>query len=400
MVYFIGIKLPLFLVDGDATGFCAGNCEGDVVLVVVDNFGIEHHFLIFTAVIQIDFGRNEHQFDLVGCTQHVIEAEIDRHVLTGALHLITLISVFRHRTGDTQHNGLSAGGAKGVTVCIQRSTLAVVVGFCQIDRGTIGIGRIARTQGVNGGSSSGTEVNFLYPNVRGIEVIVLQFKHITIGSSIRGKTGQGGVEIYILLRGSLRGRVVEGGSRGGDQRVGILHMMNECSGVHALITLDAIGGEEQVADDVQTHIALTERICQRHALVVIGSGIETIVLREVGSIPIITVTRAVIEDFADFLQRFLPCRIARNECHVSGVLVADLRIRSIQQRVAMLVNRIDVNHLTVFVHRAGHRCLLIELTDVDGRILNVRVDVAELCIVAQVIIDVVRERRCAFEQVE
>ena len=66
----------------------------------------------------------------------------------------------------------------------------------------------------------------------------------------------------------------------------------------------------------------------------------------------------------------------------------------------MLVNRVDVDHLTVFVHGAGNGSLLVELTDVDGRILNVRVDVAELCIVAQVIIDVVRERRCAFEQVE
>ena len=177
-------------------------------------------------------------------------------------------------------------------------------------------------------------------------------------------------------------------------------MVDECSGVHALIALDAIGSEEQVADDVQTHIALTKRVCQRHILVIIGSGIETIVLREVGSIPIVTVTRAVIEDFADFLQRFLPCRVARNECHVSGVLVADLRMRSIQQRVAMLVNRVDVNHLTVFVHGAGNGSLLVELTDVDGRILNIRVDVAELCVVAQVIVDVVRERRCAFEQVE
>ena len=66
----------------------------------------------------------------------------------------------------------------------------------------------------------------------------------------------------------------------------------------------------------------------------------------------------------------------------------------------MLVNRVDVNHLTVFVHGAGNGCLLVELTDVDGRILNVRVDIAELCVVAQVIVDVVRERRCAFEQVE
>ena len=66
----------------------------------------------------------------------------------------------------------------------------------------------------------------------------------------------------------------------------------------------------------------------------------------------------------------------------------------------MLVNRVDVNHLTVFVHGAGNGSLLVELTDVDGRILNIRVDVAELCVVAQVIVDVVRERRCAFEQVE
>ena len=177
-------------------------------------------------------------------------------------------------------------------------------------------------------------------------------------------------------------------------------MVDECCRIHVLITLDAIRSEEHVADNVQTHIAFAQRVGKRHALISKGGGIQTIFFGEVGTVPIVAVARTIVVDFADLLQSFFPSGIAGDQSNIGRVLITNLCSRGIQQRVGVLIYGVDIHHLTVFVHRTGNRGLFIELANIDRGVFDVSVDGAELCVVTEIVVDVVQERRSSFEQMQ
>ena len=200
MIHLVGIELTLLLINGDAGGFRSSYREGDAILIVVDDFGVEHDLFILTTVVLIDLGRHEYELKLVSCTQDIFKTQVDCHVLTRTLHFVALISIFCHRTGYTNHHRLAICSANRVAIGIQFCTFAVVVELCQVHRGTIAVSGVTRGQRVDRRSSGRTELNLFYPNVRGIEVIVFEFEYITVGSAIGSKPCQRGVEIGILLR--------------------------------------------------------------------------------------------------------------------------------------------------------------------------------------------------------
>ena len=180
-------------------GFRSSHREGDVILIVVDDFGVEHNLFIFATVVLIDLGGHHDKFNLISCTQHVFQAKIDCHVLTRTLHFIALIRIICHRTGNTDHHRLAISSANRVAIGIQFCTFAVVVELCQVHRGTIAVSGVTRGQRVERRNGR-TELKLFNPNVRGIEVVVFEFEYITVGSAIRSKPCQRGVEIGILRR--------------------------------------------------------------------------------------------------------------------------------------------------------------------------------------------------------
>ena len=107
----------------------------------------------------------------------------------------------------------------------------------------------------------------------------------------------------------------------------------------------------------------------------------------VGTCVVVRVGRTVVVIFAQLLKALVPCGIGGDDSHIHAVFILDLSAGIVNEFVGRIVNRIQIDHVTVIVETTFHThtrteglhlCFvqfLVESTEERGVSLNVVVDV-------------------------